>query len=340
MSNTISKSSIIGKSHRVTLIVAIFALATASVLFLFLGFRPITPTEMVDAISNYDQSIENHVIFREIRLPRLLAALIAGGALGAAGALMQAMTRNPLADPGLLGINAGASLGVVISIAILGITNPADYIWVTLSMALLLSVLVFLIGGKIEVSPLRLVVAGAALSALCFAAIRVVLLLSRQTLDTYRFWVLGGLDEIQFDTILSLSPFFLGGFLMALISSFWLNVLIVGTDTAKALGLRVFAVQTVTNIAIILLCGATVAMAGPISFIGLFGALIAQRFAGADVRWRVFLSALFGTLLVVFADLLGRLPIFGGNMQAGVITALIGGPVLIVAIWNKGLKRL
>ncbi|MEM8541422.1 MAG: iron ABC transporter permease [Pseudomonadota bacterium] len=303
------------------------------------GYQSLDFDQILEAIVQYDASNAQHVLFAEIRVPRLYAACIAGIALGTAGTLMQVLTRNPLADPGLLGVNAGASLGVVISILVLGMTDPSQYVWTSLGFAFLVSVIVFSIGANQTVSPTRLIIAGAAIMAVCIAIIQALLLVSRQTLDTYRFWVLGGFDGVQIETLVVLSPLFLMGTIIAAICSLWLNALVLGTDTAKGLGLRVAVVQIMTGISIVILCAATVAMAGPISFVGLVSAHIARRFAGADVRWMLVLSSLVGVVLLIAADLVGRTPLFGGNMQAGVMSAIIGGPVLIWIIRNKGLVR-
>lgn len=315
---------------------AVLALCCASLIF---GYQAMTPLQMINALTLYEASNAMHVIFVDIRLPRMATAAVAGAALGAAGALLQSMTRNPLADPGILGVNAGAALGVVLSIVILGVTDPARYVWTALTSCLLVSAVVFLIGGRQNTNPTRLLIAGAAVMAVSLAIIRAILLLSRQTLDTYRFWVLGGLDGASFETLAALMPFLAVGCVLAVICSFWLNGLALGEDAAKGLGLRTGLAQVLTACAVVLLCGATVSMVGPVAFVGLVAAHLARPFAQADAKWLLALSAPFGAALLLAADLLGRLPLFGGGMQAGVMSALIGGPVLIWLIWRKGALR-
>ncbi|MCV6584218.1 MAG: iron ABC transporter permease [Marinibacterium sp.] len=325
-----------GDRRPVVLAISLLALGGLALCALRFGLRPTGWGDVWRAFGVFDAGNAEQVVIRAIRLPRLLGAVLAGGALGMAGALMQGMTRNPLADPGLLGVNAGASMGVVLCILLLGVTDPAAFVWVSLGGALIASLLVFLLGGGNKANPARLILAGAAVSALCLALGRAILLVSQQTLDVYRFWVLGGFDGIDLGQIRTLLPFFGAGTIAALAASFWLNALMLGDDAARGLGVRVGAAQALIGLAIVILCGATVAMAGPIAFVGLIVPHLARRVAGADMRWLVLLSASIGALLMVAADLLGRLALFGGNMQAGVMAALVGGPILIWLVRRNG----
>lgn len=318
----------------------VLALGVLAALALRFGLRDTALSDVWTSLTAFDPNDPRHVVIREIRMPRLAAAVLTGAALGMAGALMQGMTRNPLADPGFLGVNAGASVGVVICILVLGITDRSEFVWVAMGGTLVSGLMVFALGGGSKGSAARLVLAGAAVNALFMALTRGVLLISQQTLEVYRFWVLGGLDGITFDTIQSLLPFFGGGAVLAAIATFWLNALMLGEDTAKGLGVRVGIAQAVIGLAIVALCGSTVALAGPIAFIGLMVPHLARRIAGPDMRYTVGFSALIGAALLIGADLLGRLPFFGGNMQAGVMSALIGGPVLIWLVRKHGVRKL
>ncbi|UWR63637.1 iron ABC transporter permease [Phaeobacter inhibens] len=319
---------------------ALLTLCLLSAAALSLGARATSWAEIWGGLTAYDPNNADHIVVRNMRLPRLIGAGLAGAALGMSGALIQAMTRNPLADPGLLGINGGAALGVVLCILVLGVTDPAEFIWVALGGGLAASVLVFLLGGGSQANPLRLILAGAAVSALFLALTRALLLVSRQTLDVYRFWVLGGFDGILPATLQSLLPFLILGALLAIIAGFGLNALMLGEDTAKGLGVRTGLTRLTAGAAIVLLCGATVAMAGPIAFAGLIVPHMARWAAGPAIGWSLAFSAVFGALLLIAADLLGRLALFGGNMQAGVMTALIGGPVLIWLVRRNGVRKL
>ncbi|WP_343294153.1 iron ABC transporter permease [Ruegeria sp. ANG-R] len=322
------------------LCVSVLGLLVLSGLALKLGLRSIDLSHVWSAFTAFDVQSPDQIVIREIRLPRLAASVLAGVSLGMAGALMQGMTRNPLADPGLLGVNAGASLGVVICILVLGVTDPAAFIWIALGGGLVASLLVFLLGGGNQANPARLILAGAAVSALFLALSRSLLLISQQTLDVYRFWVLGGFDGVDFDTIQALLPFFVVGVVIALFAAFALNALMLGEDTARSLGVRVGFAQVLIGLAIVMLCGATVSMAGPIAFVGLIVPHLARRVAGANMWWMLLFSASFGAVLMTAADLLGRLPLFGGNMQAGVMSAMIGGPILIWLVRRYGVTKL
>ncbi|WP_323777919.1 iron ABC transporter permease [Leisingera sp.] len=319
---------------------SVLGLTLLSAAALRLGVRATGWSDVWAALTAYDAGSAEHIVVRTMRLPRLLGAVLAGAALGMAGALIQAMTRNPLADPGLLGINGGAALGVVISILLFGVTDPAGFVWVALGGGLAASVLVFLLGGGSQANPLRLILAGAAVSALFLALTRALLLVSQQTLDVYRFWVLGGFDGVLPGTLYALLPFLALGTLLAAAAGFGLNALLLGEDTAKGLGVRTGLTRLTAGVAIVLLCGATVAMAGPIAFAGLIVPHLARWTAGPGIGWTIAFSAVFGALLLTAADLLGRLPLLGGNMQAGVMTALIGGPVLIWLVRRNGVREL
>lgn len=322
--------------RKLSLLLAIFALMVLAPVALSYGIRSIGWGQIWSAFFAYDQTNPNHVVIQMIRMPRLIAAVLAGAALASAGALMQGMTRNPLADPGILGVNAGASIGVVICIWILGISDPTQFIWIALGGGLIASALVFLLGGVGRGTPAQLILAGAAVSALCLSLTRGVLLISQQSLDVYRFWVLGGFNGIEFSTIGALLPFFAVGGVLALFAATTLNALSLGEDTARNLGLRVGGAQILIGLAVVVLCGATVSLAGPIAFVGLVVPHLARKVAGSDMRWQVLLSTVFGAVLMICADLIGRLSLFGGDMQAGVMAALLGGPVLILIVRKYG----
>jgi iron complex transport system permease protein len=319
---------------------ALLCLTLLSAGALRLGLRPTNWADVWTAVTAYDADSAEHIVIRAMRLPRLLGAVLAGAALGVSGALIQGMTRNPLADPGLLGINGGAALGIVVSILLFGVTDPARFVWAALGGGLAASILVFLLGGGNLANPLRLILAGAAVSALFLALTRALLLASQQTLDVYRFWVLGSFDGILPGTIFALLPLLGLGTFLAASAAFGLNALMLGEDTAKGLGVRTGLTRLTAGAAIVLMCGTTVAMAGPIAFAGLIVPHLARWAAGPGVGWTIAFSAVFGALLLTAADLLCRLPVFGGGVQAGVMTALIGGPVLIWLVRRNGVRKL
>lgn len=321
------------------LAISLVALALLCLLALRLGYRPVTWSDLLQALTAYDRGVPEQIVIREIRLPRLIATLLSGAALGIAGALIQGMTRNPLADPGLLGINAGAAAGVIGATFLLGMTTPGQHVWLALAGGAVGAGAVLALGGGAQASPARLLLAGAALSAFFFAIIRGLVLMSRQSLETYRFWVLGGFENVTAQTLLALWPFFLAGAVAALLAARLIDALALGEDVARGLGVNAGAARALCVLAIVLLSGSTVAMAGPIAFVGLIVPHVARGLMRQDMSWLAPGAGLFGAMLMVAADLAGRSPLFGGTMQAGVISALIGGPILIWLVRRTGGRR-
>lgn len=303
---------------------------------LALGPHPLSPPMILRALLAPDPDRAPDVILRALRLPRVLAALSAGGALGLAGALMQAVTRNPLADPGILGVNAGAALAVVLALT-LSAAGPAQLLPWSLAGAAGGAALAASLGGLLgpargRADPLRLVLAGAAVSALCLALVQGLVVSSQMALDSYRFWVLGGLDGVTLKSLATVAPILGAGGVLALLVLPRLNALVLGDDLARGLGLRPGAVQLLAMGAVICLAAGTVVMAGPLAFIGLIAPHLARRLAGPDERLRALMAALFGALLLLLADLAGRLLLPGAGMQAGVMVALIGAPAMMIAL--------
>ena len=256
---------------------------------------------------------------------------------------MQGLTRNPLADPGILGINGGAAFGVVLGIWGLGLTAPGALVAPALAGAALAAVLVLLLGGSIGRNgpdPVRLVLAGAALSALFLALTWALLIASRQALDVYRYWVLGGFNQVDPASLVSVLPAYALGFVAAAGAAILLNPLAIGDDTARALGARVGLARLIGLIAVVVLCATTVSLAGPIAFIGLVVPHMVRPFAGADIRRLVLGSAAVGAALAVVADLVGRFILPGQELEAGAMMALIGGPALILIVRRGRAVRL
>ncbi|TNJ47485.1 iron ABC transporter permease [Phaeobacter sp. B1627] len=318
----------------------VLAVGLTAVVALRLGVRSLSWEQVWQALVAFDPDSPDHIVVRQIRVPRIAATLLCGGCLGVAGALMQALTRNPLADPGLLGVNAGAALGVVLCTFVLRITDPAQFFWSALSGAALAAVLVFILGGNAPSRTGRLILAGAAVSALFFALIRGLLLVSRSSLEVYRVWVLGGFDNVTSDMVTALLPFIAIGLFLAFAAGFGLNALQLGEDTAQGLGVRVGLLQLLTGCAIVVLCAATVSMAGPIAFVGLIVPHLARATAPPDMRWLALFSGVYGATMLGVADIVARSAVFSGNMQAGVMSAILGGPVLIWLVRSKGVRKL
>jgi len=276
------------------------------------------------------------VIVREARLPRTLAGLLAGCALGLAGALMQSLTRNPLADPGILGVNAGAGFAVVLGIALFGADSPADWLGFAFVGALLASLLVALTGalGGGRVNPVRLTLAGVALGAVLEGLTSGLSLLNPDIYDHLRFWHSGSLDIRSFAVLRATWPAVAVGALIALLLARALNTLSMGGDLATALGTRVARTQLLGLLAIALLSGAATAAVGPIAFVGLMTPHLARWLWGNDHRWMLPGTLLITPCLLLAADILGRLMV-PGELRVSVVTALLGAPMLIVLVRRK-----
>ncbi|SHG03362.1 iron complex transport system permease protein [Jatrophihabitans endophyticus] len=299
------------------------------VLSLALGTRAISPGAVFTALT--DPSAPFAETIRGLRVPRTLTALAAGAALGLAGTVMQGVTRNPLADPGLLGVNAGASLLVVTAITWLGISSPVGFVWFAFAGAAVATVVVYAIASRATggATPFRLALAGAAVTAAGTSLVTLVLLTSRTTLDQYRFWSVGSLANPDTGSLLTVLPFLLVGAALALGSGRTMNALALGEDAAVGLGQDLRRAKLVMGTAIVLLCGSATALAGPIAFVGLTVAHIARRLAGGDYRWVLPLAATLGPALLLGADVLGRLVARPGELEAGIVVAFLGAPVMI-----------
>jgi iron complex transport system permease protein len=316
-------------------VVLLLALVGAvALLSIAVGTRTIGPADVWTALLDGDLGSDEAVIVRQLRLPRTVLGLLAGLALGIAGALMQGHTRNPLGDPGLLGVTAGASLAVVLAISVLGVATPAGYVWFAFAGALAGTVLVYAIGsaGRGGATPVTLALAGAALSALLYAIVRGVLVSDQQTLDSFRFWVVGGLSGRDADVAAQVAPFVAAGVVLALVNAPALNLLAFGEDVARGLGSRVWAARAVGLAAITLLCGAATAACGPIAFVGLVVPHVVRAFTGPDHRWLIPCSGLLGAALLLTADVLGRVVARPGELPAGIVLALVGAPFFVALV--------
>ncbi|GAA1190297.1 FecCD family ABC transporter permease [Prauserella alba] len=283
---------------------------------------------------------EDDIIVRSLRIPRTVLGVLAGLALGAGGALMQGHTRNPLADPGLLGVNQGAALGVVTAVVVFGVTTLGSYIWFGFAGALIAAVLVFVLGTvRGGATPVTLALAGAAVSALLYGLISAIVLGSRQGMDTYRFWHVGSIAGRELAVAGQLAPFLVVGFVLALANTPGLNSLALGEDVSTALGRHVGRTRLLGVVAITLLVGAAVSACGPIAFVGLLVPHIARVLTGPDYRWLVPCAALLGAVLVLLADVLGRV-VAGDTLEVGILLAAVGAPGFIYLVRRRGLSRI
>ncbi len=316
------------------LLVLVIAASLASIA---VGTRAIGLGEVWRALLDPTLNTDDAVIVRQLRVPRTALGLMVGAALGVAGALMQGHTRNPLGDPGLLGVTAGASLAVVLAIAVLGVADPSGYVWFAFAGALAGTVLVYAIGsaGRGGPTPVTLALAGAALSALMYALVRALLIGDQQTLDSFRFWVVGSLAGRGADVAWQVAPFLLAGFVLALANAPALDLLGLGEDVARGLGQRIWLARIVGLAAITLLCGAATAACGPIAFVGLVVPHVVRAFTGPDHRWLLPCSGLLGAALLLAADTVGRVVARPGELQAGIVLALVGAPFFIALVRSR-----
>jgi iron complex transport system permease protein len=282
------------------------------------------------------------VIIHDYRLPRTVLGVLVGVALGLSGALMQALTRNPLADPGLLGVSLGASTGVVLAIGFLGVGTLRGHVWFAFLGAALASLVVYLLGasGRSVPTPARLVVAGAAVTAVLLAFNTAVLLLDPRAFDQFRFWTVGSLAGRRFDVVAVIWPFIAVGVLIALLLARPLNALAMGDQLGRALGVRVGRTRVWGAVAVMLLCGAATAAAGPIGFVGLAVPHVARLIVGPDQRWILAYSLVLAPVLLLGSDVLGRVLGAPGELQVGIVTAFLGAPVFIALCRRRKLAML
>lgn len=274
------------------------------------------------------------------RLARTLLGLLAGAALGLSGAVLQALTRNPLADPGLLGINAGASAAVVTAITYLGVTSLTGYVWFAFLGAAVVGALVWFLGGSRGATPVRLALAGTAITAALYGFVQAVMIMDDAALGKMRFWTVGSLNAATDGTVQQVLPFFAAGTLLALALARPLNAMAMGDDTAKALGAHLTRTRALAMLAATVLCGAATAACGPILFVGLMVPHVVRSFTGPDLRWILPYATVLSPVLLLGADVLGRIAVRPSELQVGVVTAILGGPVFIFLVRRRRTAQL
>lgn len=297
--------------------------------------------DVFGAFFHFDNS-DAQVIVRDLRGPRTLIGIAVGGALGAAGAIMQGVTRNPLADPGILGIEAGAALAVVLAIFLLGIGDVGSYAWFALIGAGGAAFLVYGLGssGRVGATPVTLALAGAAVTAMLSAFTSAVIVFDAATLNEFRFWVVGSIAGRDLAVLLGALPFLLVGLTLALASGRALNALSLGEDVARSLGQHVMKAKLMAAAAVVALAGGAVSIAGPVGFVGLTVPHVARALVGPDYRWLVPYSVVLGAILVLAADVIGRVVARPGEIQVGIVMAVIGAPVFIALVRSRKLAQL
>ena len=323
------------------LLTAVAALALVLWLSLVVGSKDVDLASLWPAITAYDGSPE-HVIIRDLRLPRTVTGVLVGIALGLSGALIQALTRNPLADPGILGVNAGAGFFVVLGVALFGVTTIGEYIWFAFAGAVVATVGVYFIGsrGRGGATPLRLTLAGVALGAVLGGISSGITLLRPAVFDSMRSWSAGTLSNRTWEIFTAVTPFIVVGALIALALARPFNAVAMGDDTAKSLGANITSTRVWTIVSVTLLCGAATAAAGPIGFVGLMIPHVSRWIVGPDQRWILAYTVVLSPMLLLVSDIAGRLVLRPAEMQVGIITAFIGAPVLIWLIRRRKVSTL
>ena len=315
-------------------------LAVFLVLSVTIGTRDVGWADIAAAIGGAQDNIGRASV--ALRIPRTLLALLAGGALGLAGAIMQGVTRNPLADPGILGVNMGASLAVVVGVAWFGMSSAYAYIWTAIVGAGCAAVFVYAVGssGRGGATPLKLALAGAATSV-AFSSMVIAIVLPRGDIaGGIHSWQIGGVGGATYERILPVLPFLLVGFAISLLSARKLNSLALGDDLAAGLGENVVLARAVASLGAVLLCGATTAVCGPIGFLGLVVPHLCRLLVGVDHRWLLPFSALAGACLLLAADVLGRIVARPAEIDVGIVTALIGAPFFIWIVRRQRVRDL
>jgi iron complex transport system permease protein len=320
--------------------VAIGLVVLAALASVAIGVRATGWHDVVLGLSGNDSTIGSSAVVK--RVPRTVLALLVGAALGLAGAVMQGVTRNPLADPSLLGITMGAALAVVGGIAFLGLASPSSYLWVAIAGAAVTAVLVYLLGsaGRGGPTPLKLTLAGAAVSAAASSLVSAILLPRVDVMNEFRFWQIGGVGGADWDRIALALPFLVVGAGVCLLSARGLNLLALGDDVAAGLGQRVVRTRLVAGAGSVILCGAATAIAGPIAFVGLIVPHVGRLVVGVDHRWLLPASVLLGAALLTVADVLGRVIARPAEVDVGIVAALLGAPFFIWLVRRTKVRAL
>ncbi|WP_338777027.1 iron chelate uptake ABC transporter family permease subunit [Streptomyces sp. DG1A-41] len=320
------------------LLLAVAILALVALMSIAIGAKGLSVGQVWHGLFE-DSGTYGDVVVAE-RLSRTVLGLLAGAALGLAGAVLQALTRNPLADPGLLGINAGASAAVVTAVTFLGITSLNGYVWFAFFGAAAVGALVWFLGGSRGATPVRLALAGTAISAALYGYLQAVMIMDDAALGKMRFWTVGSLSAANDSTIRQVLPFLLVGMVLALALSRPLNAMAMGDDTAKALGANLNRTRALSMLAATVLCGAATAACGPIVFVGLMVPHVVRSFTGPDLRWILPYAAILSPVLLLGADVIGRIVARPAELQVGIVTAILGGPVFIYLVRRRRTAQL
>ncbi len=320
----------------------VVALVGVCVVSITMGSRSITLLTIWDAFTSYDPTSASETVVREMRVPRTLLGLSAGAALGLSGAILQGVTRNPLAEPGIMGINTGASAFIVFGIMVLGTQQLSTYIWFGFLGAAVATVLVYTVAsfGREGATPVKLALAGAAVTAAFYSLTNAIVMTNVEALNELRFWQVGSLAGRYLPVFWQTLPFIVVGVVVALGTGRALNGLALGEDVAVALGQRVRLTRAVMFVTVALLCGAATAACGPIVFIGLVVPHLARMLCGPDYRWILTYSLVLTPMVLLIADIIGRVVVAPSELQVGVVLGVLGAPAFVALVRYRNLVEL
>ena len=321
------------------LIVGIFMILTSMGISVVYGYTETSWRTVWEAYTQFNGSNE-HLVIRSVRLPRALIGAAVGASLGMAGAIMQAMTKNPLASPGIFGVNAGAGLFVVCAVTLFSISNLTYFVWIAFCGAAVASLIVYLLGslGKDGLTPMKLTLAGSAMAALFASMTQGLLVMNEKALEEVLFWLAGSVSGRKLEHLFAVFPYLLIAWIGSIMLARDLNVLMMGDDVATGLGQKTIRTKMLAAVMIVLLAGGSVAVAGPIGFVGIVVPHIARFLVGADHRWVIPYCGWIGGILLILADVGARYVIMPGEVPVGVVTAMMGLPFFIYIV-RKGLTR-
>lgn len=320
------------------LLLAVVILVLVALASIAVGAKALSPDQVWHGLFHSTGTYGDVVV--DERISRTVLGLLAGAALGLSGAVLQALTRNPLADPGLLGINAGASAAVVTALTFFGVTSLTGYVWFAFGGAAAVGALVWFLGGSRGATPVRLALAGTAISAALYGYLQAVMIMDGAALGKMRFWTVGSLASATGSTIAQVLPFLAAGTLLALGLARPLNAVAMGDDTARALGANLGRTRALAMLAATVLSGAATAACGPIMFVGLMVPHAVRSFTGPDLRWILPYATVLSPVLLLGADVLGRVVARPAELQVGIVTALVGGPVFIFLVRRRRTAQL
>ncbi len=337
MKNKIKTVSSIRMQRTIGLVIALLLLAIVVLLSLMIGAKSLPFQTVWEALFSSTDSYD-HTIILNSRVPRTIIALVVGPAFGLAGALIQALTRNPLADPGILGVNAGAAFAVAIGVGIFSITTISHYMWFALIGAFIATIAVYIIsggGGKKAPTPIQITLAGVALGAALSGITTTLTLVNSRAFSQMLNWSIGTLARRSFEDLTPVLPILFLGVLLALIIAPALNTIAFGEERATSLGVNIGLVRILGLVAITLLAGSATAIAGPIAFIGLMVPHCIRWFIGPDQPWIFIYSLVIAPLLLIISDILGRVIMFPTEIPVGIITGLVGAPILVILVQRR-----